>query len=197
MPIIGTSLGDAARRFQDHLNDLLTRTITQTRIVVFTPKGSSVAQVGFRQAGGPIAASLGTNFGELDLSVLQICDSEEQPDGLHRLRTAAYTYTLTPQGSDEPAIRWEYLRTRPDPEARWARHHVQGPFLIGLQMGGVSANALHIPTGFVTVEEVIRFCIADLGVNPLSNEWNERLEESYTLFKTDFALPDRTNDSPF
>jgi hypothetical protein len=48
-------------------------------------------------------------------------------------------------------------------------------------------NNLHLPTGFVALEEVLRFCIVDLGVNPLSDEWNGVLEESYRLFKTEFT----------
>jgi hypothetical protein len=34
---------------------------------------------------------------------------------------------------------------------------------------------------------VIRFCIIDLGVSPLSSGWHEVLEDSYRLFKTKFA----------
>jgi hypothetical protein len=32
----------------------------------------------------------------------------------------------------------------------------------------ISLNDVHVLTGFVTVEEVLRFCIVDLGVPPLS-----------------------------
>jgi hypothetical protein len=46
---------------------------------------------------------------------------------------------------------------------------------------------LHLPTGFVALEDVLRFCIVDLGVNPLSDGWHDVLEESYRLFKTEFT----------
>jgi hypothetical protein len=197
VPIVGKSLGDAARGFKEHLNWLLPRTITQTHVTTFGTPGAPVMDVGFRQNGEPVAAPLATLFGTLDFSLLQICISEEFEDGKYRLHTAEYRYALTPRGELEPSIRWEYLRERPDPDARWARHHIQGTFVVGLESDGVVANDLHIPTGFVTIEEVIRFCIADLQVRPLSDEWNENLDESYTRFKTDFALPDLTDDSAF
>jgi len=52
----------------------------------------------------------------------------------------------------------------------------------------VSLNDLHLPTGWVTIEEVIRFCIVDLGVptNP-AHDWDAVLEASYQTFRTDFA----------
>ena len=48
-------------------------------------------------------------------------------------------------------------------------------------------NDLHLPTGFTTIEEVLRFCIVDLGVTPLSDEWDRVLTDSYEKFKGDFA----------
>jgi hypothetical protein len=39
----------------------------------------------------------------------------------------------------------------------------------------------------MTIEEVLRFCIVDLGVPPISRRWHEILEESYQRFKDDFA----------
>jgi len=58
-----------------------------------------------------------------------------------------------------------------------------------LQIGRetVALNDLHLPTGFVTVEEVLRFCIVDLAVKPLSDEWDATLMDSYEKFKGDFA----------
>jgi len=43
-------------------------------------------------------------------------------------------------------------------------------------------NDLHLPTGWVRLEEVLRFCIVDLGVRPLSPRWHEALVESVGLY---------------
>jgi hypothetical protein len=51
----------------------------------------------------------------------------------------------------------------------------------------VSLNDLHLPTGYVPFEEVLRFCIADLGVSPFAEDWDSVLQESYDLFKTEFT----------
>lgn len=47
----------------------------------------------------------------------------------------------------------------------------------------------HPPTGWVTLEEVLRFCIVDLGVIPLSDRWSQILRESDERFKADFVGP--------
>jgi hypothetical protein len=51
----------------------------------------------------------------------------------------------------------------------------------------VRLNDLHLPTGFTTIEDVLRFCIVDLAVAPLSPEWDQVLNESYQTFKGDCA----------
>jgi hypothetical protein len=44
-------------------------------------------------------------------------------------------------------------------------------------------DKLHLPTGWVTIEEVIRFLIAEVGVKPKANNWDEELIKSEELFR--------------
>lgn len=183
MPITGRSRGDGARQFVDHLNATLNRTVTQARLQMRAQVSGNV-YVSFRHAGRPTGARVRTSYGDADLFLAQECSSEVV-GGLHHLHTLRYTYTISPGGRDgEPLLRWEYVR-HPEPEgAGWARHHLQGP--VTLPWGsGISLNDLHLPTGFVPVEEVLRFCIHDLGVAPLSEDWNGVLENSRRRFKVD------------
>ena len=175
----------AARQFRDHLNHLLARTLTQTPLVQFTLLGRM--NVAFRQGGVPARASLSTRFGRMALYIGQVLDFENQTAGRVRLMTVEYKYTLGPEASVEPLLRWEYVRTRPPGAHRqWCRHHLQGD--VRLPLGdGVSLNDFHLPTGYVTIEEIIRFCIIDLAVEPLSNDWNAILDDSYEQFKRGFV----------
>jgi hypothetical protein len=95
-----------------------------------------------------------------------------------RLRAAWYRYTLQPEGHRDPMFRWEYVSEPEGGDAFWARHHIQGPAPIDVGSQYVSLNDLHVPTGPVLIEEVIRFCINDLGVAPSSDEWDAILVES-------------------
>jgi hypothetical protein len=56
--------------------------------------------------------------------------------------------------------------------------NLQGPILLSFGPATVSLNSLHLPTGYVTLEDVIRFCIHDLGMPPLSADWDETLIQS-------------------
>ncbi len=184
MPIQGWTLREAAQRFCDHVNYVLTRTVTETRLVVFEVPPR--IHVTFRQSGHPIEATLQTRFGLMRFSFFQVCESTKTPDGLHELQTISYRYALTPGGETEPLLRWEYVKT-PPADALWCRHHLQGLIELQIHEYTVPLNALHLPTGYVPFEEVLRFCIVDLGVPPLSEDWDAVLRDSYERFKTEFT----------
>jgi hypothetical protein len=188
VPIEAGTLEDAARMFCDHMNGVVNRTVTEARLVQVHVGGQPLVQVTFRQAGAPMEARLGTRFGPMWLYLGQVCGSRVMGDGRHQLYTARYKYTLRRDGSQEPLFRWEYVR-QPAPDAQWCRHHLQGEVPLPIRDGDsqLTLDDLHVPTGFTTVEEILRFCISDLGVEPLSREWDGILTDSYERFKTDFA----------
>ena len=183
MPIRGRTLREAAQACCDHVNRVLCTTVTETRLVLVAVRGAPLVQLAFRQTGRPTEALLQTRFGPMRLYMGQTCGSARGPDGLHELRTVEYRYTLTPEGSGEPLLRWEYVGA-PAPEDRWCRHHLQGPVELRVPGHAVSLNDLHLPTGYVPFEEILSFCIVDLGVSPLSDDWDRTLRESYTRFKS-------------
>jgi len=187
--IEGATLGEAVERLREHLNRLLARTVTETPLITFEREpGKRSLYLGFRHRGRPTQAPLQSpRFGPMGLYLGQRLESETTPDDRHRLYTAEYGYTLTPEGASEPLLRWEYIRRWPTPEARWCRHHLQGPVRLETGRQPVSLNDWHLPTGYVPIEDVLRFCIVDLGVAPLSERWHEELEESYRRFRTEFA----------
>lgn len=186
MPIEGRTLEEAAQKFRDHLNAVLAKTVTRTPLIMLRLKNTGLFQITFRQAGRVIEPQLKTRFGSFGLYIGQFCGSTTA-DHKHRLYTARYRYMLTPKDTDQPLFRWEYVRKWPAENQRWCRHHLQGnlPLLISGQR--TSLNDLHLPTGYVTIEEILRFCIVDLAIKPLSRDWHGSLEESYQLFKSTFA----------
>lgn len=103
------------------------------------------------------------------------------PEGKeYTIKVLQYAYRIqrSPSIQDEAEVRFEYVSHEIDPSARWCRHHVQ----FHREYQGVrvdfSPNKLHIPTGVVTLESVLRFLIADLGVPPLTDRWETELQAS-------------------
>lgn len=172
-------------KYTDYLNHLLTRTVTETRLVVapYTapPAGSPRMQIAFRRRGVAVQAPLRTRFGRLGLYLGQVCEDLVKPDGRHGVLTIEYGYTLTPEGAAAPLLRWEYVK-RPKPRqgkpAQWCRHHLQGPIRLTVGRRATSLNDWHLPTGYTPLEEILRFCIVDLGVKPKSPAWDTLLRES-------------------
>lgn len=186
MAITGRTAFEAAKTFTDHLNRVLSQTVTGQRLIC-TDTEPDRFYVSFRRDGDPVAAVLRTSHGPMEFFLAQRCDAVRTAKSRYRLRTLAYTYTLTVPGEPEPWVRWEYVRHREPSGAVWARHHVQGLIRAPLGASDVGLNDWHLPTGYVPVEDVLRFCLADLGVKPLREDWSEILEESYRRFREDFT----------
>lgn len=79
------------------------------------------------------------------------------------------------------------IRSDSDRGAEYCRHHVQGPIHFGItdrdRVEG-SLQRWHLPTGPVAIEDIIRFCIVDLGIEPLDAGWGDILKRSYDRFWT-------------
>jgi hypothetical protein len=189
VPIDAPSAPEALRKFTGYLNRTLNRTLTQRRLVNLIV--GDAMEVVFRQDGRAVAVPLQTRYGPMGLFIGQTCIAHEVENGLYRLATSSYRYALSLEDEEEPVLRWEYVREWPHPDERWARHHIQGEILVDLGNAQVSLNQIHTPTGYVTLEEVIRFCIHDLGCPPLEHDWHEVLERSYQRFKTELTPPNQ------
>jgi len=125
----------------------------------------------------------------MELFLGQMCDVIDGEHERVQLRTRSYRYSIMPQGATEPLFRWEYERF-PSAGSYWCQHHLQGPIDLDVGRGStISLNDLHLPTGPVPIEDVIRFLIVDLGVPPLDTSvdddgvsgWHRRLVESASI----------------
>lgn len=194
MPIEGATVYEASKAFSDHLNRLLNRTLTHSRVVAFGSDESVRVLLSFREQGRPTSTLLKTKYGPMTLYVGQLCEGVEIAKGRQRLRTVLYKYTLTlgernDQNPPEPLLRWEYVRT-PEKGGLWCRHHLQGPTELSFgRAGDVSLNTFHLPTGYVPLEEIIRFCLVDLEVAPISANWSDIIHKSYVQFREEFGGP--------
>lgn len=95
-----------------------------------------------------------------------------------------YNYHLLEGSSPDSRwiIRWEYKSHRRQRNEH-PRHHVHLAAVIDTPAGKMDFDKLHLSTGWVTIEEVIRFLIAEIGVKPKANNWDEELIKSEELFR--------------
>ena len=184
MPLIAKTPREAFHTFQDHLNRTLNKVLTPSRLrfIVRSARQEKTSLAFFDARSRPVAVRLPSSFWYLSLRQdLQAVPGKEG----YELRTLQYAYRIqrTPSIQDEAEVRFEYVSHELDPSARWCRHHVQFHRDYQNVRDSFSPNKLHIPTGSVTVEDVIRFLITDLGVPPLIETWDGELKKSEEQFR--------------
>lgn len=110
---------------------------------------------------------------------IRVVDDEEA-DGGKKCQTLSYRYRLQ-DVSGSPLIRWEYDREVPREDYRYplAHVHVHAQLAAGDQR---DLEQLHIATGRVPLELVIRHLITDWGVRTKDDQWPEILNESLVGF---------------
>jgi hypothetical protein len=186
LPIVGETPEDAVGKFVDHINDVLSRTITDRRVQALRVPSKRLAYVSFpRRNGSPTAARLDTRFGSMRFLFGQVLGTDPV-DGHFQLYTLSYGYKLTMADDRQPFVRWEYVKPKGLGDLK-CRHHLQGPIELTMGRSTAALDGFHLPTGWVTFEEVVRFCIVDLKATSRTKKWNDVLLESYRKFKEEFA----------
>ena len=103
----------------------------------------------------------------------------------YRLRTLRYEYRLSagPSFDDRCLVRWEY-NSREYRVSEHPRHHVQMdetiecPPSLTLDLGQI-----HLPSGWITIEELVRFFMTELSVRPAARNWDTLLQKSEEKFR--------------
>jgi hypothetical protein len=205
MSMVGRSIEEAARKLTDHLNGVLCRTLTETRLQLTSTRNAPCVNIGFRSHGGHAeGACFSSDYGQLSLSLSQNFESLAGADGMHDLRTTGYWYYLFDSGG-RSFMRWEYSRFYPTRETwplnqgkldkdwvepkYYPRHHTQVETTLDRNGRILDLDRLHVPTGYVPIEDIVRFCIEDLGARfrHRASDWHQVLQESYHLFCQDFT----------
>ncbi len=94
--------------------------------------------------------------------------------GEWKVKTDRYEYSVNLSASMDPELlAWHWHPgSKPDPHIH-AR--LDGP--------GASLHKMHVPTGRVSFEAVIRFLVEDLGAEPARKDWKEVLADAEGRFK--------------
>lgn len=172
MPITARKPEKTFKEFRDSIRWLIQKTLrTPSHVRLGLTVTGLTAYLEFQRGDGiPTAIPLKTNVGEVFFALYQLLEAVPE-SGEYRLTTKEYAYRLLPSAEPtaDAVIRWEYCAAAP--KDSWCRHHIQMPFSVPLGDGSLNLNRVHAPTGWVTIEEIVRFLINDLGVPPASEDW--------------------------
>lgn len=163
MAITGRSPREGFDVFTAHISGLVAATVTAREPLLPVEREDKMALSfrGHQQAAVPIE----TRFGRLHFYLGHSVQAMPADSG-YRLWTTQYWYRIQhgPGWRDQAAIRWEYDRTTRRDHHAW--HHAQMEASVPLGSEALDLNRAHVPTGCVTIEEVIRFLIVDFGLQP-------------------------------
>lgn len=195
--IRGKTPGECFDQFAEHLNVLLQSTLSRkahVRISVLDDGGIEKGTLGWSDEKFlPVT----TQYGRLYLWLAQSLECTHEPkeaaNRRYRLSTREYWYRLQRTEALDGAslIRWEYTSPQHDKYKgkRWCWRHVQLDGSTDLPGGKMNFDRLHTPSGYVVIEDVLRYLFNDLKVKPQSRDWHDLLIESEKKFKRDFNQP--------
>ena len=96
-----------------------------------------------------------------------------------------YSYRIQggPDLQSDWYFRFEY-KAREVLDTLHPRSHLHLPVLLDCGTKSINLSRVHIPTGQVTLEEIIRFLIQELGVKARVKDWDSALQIGAERFWT-------------
>jgi hypothetical protein len=186
--IRGRTPEECFRRFEQHMDGLLRRALDVedwVRFNAYSIAGRPTAALTWRRGGGnnPATAIRVRQDPPLFLAARQELRAVSAEGATLRLRTVGYRYALmsSPDPREKAFVRWEFAG---------GVHHLQIPTVVG----SLHLNDLHLPTGWVPLERVIRFLISEpaIALDPAAGKEQmiEELLASERRFFEQFADSD-------
>jgi hypothetical protein len=193
MPITGRKPQECFDRFRAHVAKLVAATLPGSHAVGYLQSERDPQRLTLQFSGFSIpvkTAAIGLVHLSLSQLLQVVVDKDARRRNRCRLETLRYWYRLQrASGPKQKAfIRWEYDRSASPSTKTHCRHHVQLDASVQSGEFRLDLNKVHLPTGWVTMEEVLRFLIVELGVvPPCGSEWPELLAGGEVAFYRDFT----------
>ena len=194
MAIVGRTPDECFKTFLDHVGPLIANMVpTDCPVLCPRRRGQPLQRtLSFANPEHDDAVPLKIDGGTIYLYMAQELRAVRE-DGAYRLRTVAYWYKLFPRSpleNDDALVRWEYKAADPGCPGP-CRHHVQfGKMAPRMALGAThfDLTRFHMPTGWVLMEEVLRFLVHELGMKPrCGDRWPEVLRDSEDKFYDSFT----------
>lgn len=121
--------------------------------------------------------------GDTDLSLVirqayYVVKVEDPDRGPWKVSTAEYNYNF--RDADNRVVIAYHWHPQERQKVRRPHLHLDQ----GAGVGRQDLHRTHIPTGRVSIEDVIRFAITELGVEPLRDDWEQVLESAQSVHET-------------
>jgi hypothetical protein len=175
--LAGRNAREAVANFLEPLKAVI-GCITSEGFVTRSPQRTGDEQVAHFQDGFAILDRQSGQTLKLELVHRYIVAEVEGERGPWAVRSTEYIYDIADE-ADEPiaAFHWHPLDAQAGDEMRWPHLHAYGTH------PSLTLHRLHLPTGRVSIEAVVRFLIEDLQVVPRRDDWSAILDRHEEQFR--------------
>jgi hypothetical protein len=167
LPSAKTALADdraVVRGFVDHLNGVLNRTVSKSRLTALRDKTVEHPRFDITRYVDGATHPIQLNGSSLLLRVQQKIEVVGE-----RCQTVTYQYRLQRNGDRESwLVRWEFYRERPRVDYPYPLAHLH--LNANLADSGEDVHGFHFPTRRVPIELVLWHLIVEWDVKPLSGD---------------------------
>jgi len=175
MSIFNKNPNELFKDFVDYINWVLNKTITEHPLFWVSLGPSYIAQMQFTRSKAVKIGSSPFSFSIVQTLVANNEHNIKEFERQYRLETHEYHYHIYRKTTKDPIVRFEYER-----KLRWKAKHCRHHCHLLFKKWGINFKKVHVPTGWVLIEDLIRFIIVDLGCPTLCNEekWRVLLDKS-------------------
>ncbi len=181
MALTGSTPAKAYGQFHRHIKNLLNQTITDAPLKLVIRATDET-----RAALFPPGGVMPVRYSSLFLYIGQNLVVKQAERGQRHLRTVRYRYIIQegPQPGDRQLLRFDYVPPEQQKTpTQHPRHHVHISTELSVGKRQFNLARVHLPTGWVTIEELIRFIITELGVKAKPDDWDDILKNSEEKFR--------------
>jgi hypothetical protein len=161
--LAGRTPQEAVEDFLEPLREVV-GCITDEGFVTRRPGSDGEQQTAAFQSGFTILERPSGDALRLELLLRYVIVQAEGERGLWKVSTREYIYEIADERDElVAAYHWHPQSGR----ITWPHVHVYGA------RDSLTLHKLHLPTGCIPVESIVRFLVEDLGVQPLRPNWDE------------------------
>jgi hypothetical protein len=164
------------------VNGLLHKVLTDVPLLAHIGGHDNRAMMEFRNTDGEPCVDVGRGY---YLYLGQTLQAKRESKKEYSLRTMGYAYRIAtgPKRNDPYVVRWEY-NSRELLDALHPRHHCHLPVQLECAPNRrFNLDKMHIASGWVTIEEVLRYLFHELKVPPRAANWDKLLRDSEQTFR--------------
>lgn len=173
----GRTPQEAVRNFLAPLKAVVGCITSEGFVTRFSPRSDEPQTAAF-QGGFAILTRRSGKALSLELAHRYTVTKTDNERESWEVSTAEYIYDVSDE-SDEliAAFHWHPLITQVGEAVQWPHLHAYGA------RDALTLHKLHLPTGRISLEAVIRFLIEDLDVVPLRDDWSAILDRHEQAFR--------------